>query len=567
MDLRPAMAGLRRFRDKAIRPLGRWLLHTPDVPVLLTGFGVIALAFWTRSDLVGRWPDEVVAAAGEMGASDTLGSVMLDGGYALVMRTLLRVVLCVGPGFLVWAWRRHRRHPETVLPTALGSAYGAIVTLIPTAHHNLPDAMASLSGDEPYIGAFVIGLVLAASAFLLPPLAVWLYHRSTLLDRYVTRGFLTPFALCFSAFLSIWLISDMANNGNDYAAVKMSAPDIALLYLTQMPSIVMLVLPITILLGILYSLGRMSRRNELVSMMMAGKPVSRILLPLFIMGAMATYLSLACNFQFAPTSVGNVKAVLTTLGRGSKQRFAAFDQAFMNRAQNRLWFVGLYPRVFSRKDKMESIAVIQFGPNGGILQTMHANRAFWHREDNTWIFFEAQVTDFDPHGDPLKVTTYPEKYIVQGWPETPWKLVSAGINPEFLGLPQIGAYLRAYHDIPAEKLAPFRTHWHHRLALPFACLAAVLFGAPLGIVYSRRGLVGSVTAAVGLFFGLLFVTNFSVALGQGARIPGWLAAWFPPLFFCGIGIWLLQIRAHNREIASPFTLLAARFRGHRPHKA
>ena len=566
------MTALRRFSDKLLRPAGRWLALTPGVPAVLFGFGFLDLGLLTQLDLARRWPEAIVAAVGEPGSTVTPAAAMLDGGYALAMRVILGALPCLGPAFLVWAWRRHRRNPQSLLPTAFGSGYAAVATLVPTIRHNLPEAMASVSGDEPYVGAFVAGLVLAASAFALPVLAVWLYRRATTLDRYVARSFLTPFLLCFSAFLSIWLISDMANNGSDYAAVDMSGTDIGLLYLTQLPAIVMLVLPITLLLAVLYSLGQMSRRNELVSMMMAGRTVARILLPMFVAGAMATHLSLACNFQFAPTSVGNVKAALTSLGRGSKQRFAAFDQAYMNRAQNRLWFVGLYPRSFSRKEKMESVAVVQFDPQGKIQQTIHANSAFWQRDEGIWVFFDTQVTDFDPHGDPVKVTTYPRrvngvvsedfptKYIARGWSETPWKLVSSGINPEFLGVPQLGAFLRAYRDTPAAHLAPFRTHWHHRLALPFACLAAVLFGAPLGIVYSRRGLVGSVSVAVGLFFALLFVTNFSIALGQGDRVPGLLAAWFPPLLFCGIGLWLLNLRSHNREILSPGATLTAALR-------
>lgn len=561
------MSALRRFRDHVLLPVGRWVTHTRGLPVLLVGFGVIDLALWTYFDVAGPWADELAAAVNEMRPTDTIDSVFREGGYSLAMRGLLRALVCLLPGFLVWAWQRHRRRRHTVLPTLVASGFAALAVLLPTVHGNLPEAMASASGDEPYVGTFLFGLVLAASAFALPPLGVWLYGRATLLDRYVARGFLTPFALCFSAFFSIWLISDMANNGSDYAAAKMSGGDIALLYLTQMPSILVLVLPITMLLALLYALGRMSRRNELVSMMMAGKPVHRILLPLFLIGGMATHLCLACNFQFAPTSVGAVKNMLSGTNRGGKQRYAAFDQAYLNRAQRRLWFVGLYPREFTRRTRMESLAILQFDPEWKLTQTVHANSAYWHREEGIWVFFNARVTDFDGNGDPRVSTGYPAKYIVEGWNETPWKLVSAGLNPEYMGIPQLGAYLKAYQEMSKVKKAPFRTHWHHRLALPFSCLAVVLFGAPLGIVYSRRGLVGSVTAAVGIFFALLFVTNFSVALGQGSRIAPWLAAWIPPLLFCGIGFWLLELRARNREMVSPLARLSGWWRQRRARSA
>ena len=38
------------------------------------------------------------------------------------------------------------------------------------------------------------------------------------------------------------------------------------------------------------------------------------------------------------------------------------------------------------------------------------------------------------------------------------------------------------------------------LALPWVCLLVVFIAAPLGIVYSRRGILGSVATAIALFF-------------------------------------------------------------------
>jgi lipopolysaccharide export LptBFGC system permease protein LptF len=38
-----------------------------------------------------------------------------------------------------------------------------------------------------------------------------------------------------------------------------------------------------------------------------------------------------------------------------------------------------------------------------------------------------------------------------------------------------------------------------------------------------------------------------LALGEGARIPNWAAAWTPNLIFGAIGLVLLYYRATNRE--------------------
>ena len=48
-----------------------------------------------------------------------------------------------------------------------------------------------------------------------------------------------------------------------------------------------------------------------------------------------------------------------------------------------------------------------------------------------------------------------------------------------------------------------------------------------------------------------------LALGEGYRVPAWIAAWTPNILFMAIGLYLLYLRAANREPPS-FRLFTAR---------
>ena len=74
-----------------------------------------------------------------------------------------------------------------------------------------------------------------------------------------------------------------------------------------------------------------------------------------------------------------------------------------------------------------------------------------------------------------------------------------------------------------------------------------LIATPLGIGYSRRGILSSVAAAIILVFSMNFVAHLFLALGEGARIPDWAAAWTPNILFGTLGLILLYYRATNRE--------------------
>lgn len=556
----PPPGSIRTTTRSSLRSILHWLQHGQSVVFMLLSIGLFDLLLWTAFDFNTRWLEDMQQVGTDLDDDGYPDVAMLDAGYALYIRTLLRLGICLAPAFIAWFMRHRQAGSTPVLPISLTSAWLGIIAISIATYHGLPAALASSTGDEPYAAGFAVGIALTGLLFMMPAFATWLYGRASTLDRYVVRTFLTPFLICFSAFVSIWLISDLADNGPDFSAGNMDIGDIATLYAIQLPAVTVLILPITLLLALLYALGSMSRRNELVSMMIAGRSVQRILRPLFWIGGFATFISLVCNFQWAPNAAGTVHAAIDAASAKKKSRFSAYDQTFVNRAMNRIWFVGRYPQTYSRDNKLESILVAQFSPENTLLRTIHADKAYWQRNEAAWVFFNGQITHFDASGEPISISTFPLKHFENGWPETPWRIVSSGLNPEFLGIPQIGAYLRAYKDAPPVKLAPFRTHWQYRLALPFTCMIIVLFGAPLGIVYSRRGLVGSVTAAVILFFISLFLSHFFVALGQSNRLPPILSAWLPPVLLASLGFWLLHLRSHNRELPSPVKWLTARRR-------
>ncbi|HCP91275.1 MAG TPA: hypothetical protein DIT76_04400, partial [Spartobacteria bacterium] len=203
-----------------------------------------------------------------------------------------------------------------------------------------------------------------------------------------------------------------------------------------------------------------------------------------------------------------------------------------------------------------SVQVLQQDEHDNIVTNYLATRAFYHPEIKTWELEQVKVVHYDPAGNIIDAQIYPSLKI-DNWSETPFRLGSANVRAEFLSVPELREYLRFNSDFPATLLAPFRTHFQYRLALPWTCLVVVCIAAPLGIGYSRRGILSSVAAAVILVFSMNFLTHFFLALGEGDRIAPWIAAWTPNLLFAAIGLYLLYLRASNRE-APRFHLLSAR---------
>jgi len=104
-----------------------------------------------------------------------------------------------------------------------------------------------------------------------------------ILDRYVLRNFLEPFLMCFTGFIAIWVIIDLMDNFNEFLEVHASFKTI-LGTMSRKCADDHVSMPVALMLALLFSLSRMSRYNEIISQLTAGRSLIRVLMPLILFG-------------------------------------------------------------------------------------------------------------------------------------------------------------------------------------------------------------------------------------------------------------------------------------------
>jgi len=369
-----------------------------------------------------------------------------------------------------------------------------------------------------------------------------------LLDRYVIRNFLQAYLYCIAGFLSIWLIFDVSDNISTFIDEHFGFALTVKYYATQVPEVFIILLPVSLLLALLFSLGRMSRANEIVSMLTAGVSIPRLLAPLIGMGLLTAAASFALNYSLAPHAEMAKKNFIAT---ARAHQYTIQGQIFRNRTDLRTWFIQSFR---PGHDIFNNVQVLQQDEQDNIVANYLTPRATYRADTKVWELEQVKVVHYDATGNITDEKFFPSLKI-DNWSETPFRLGSANVRAEYLSLPELREYLHFNSDFPTTLLAPFRTHLQYRLALPWTCLVVVCIAAPLGIGYSRRGVLSSVASAVVLVFAMNFLTHLFLALGEGDRISPLVAAWTPNLVFAVIGIYLLYLRATNRE-APRFQLTA-----------
>lgn len=364
-----------------------------------------------------------------------------------------------------------------------------------------------------------------------------------LLDRYVLRHFFQAYLYCIAGFISIWFIFDVSDNISTFLDQRVSRVLILTYYLTQVPQILVILLPVALLLALLFSLGRMSRSNEIVSMLTAGVSLPRLIAPLLFAGFLTTGASTFLNYSLAPHAEYAQKKLLED-PQSRRRQLGLRAQVFRNRTDNRTWFIQQF---YPGQNVFHTVHVVQQDAQDNIVKNYIATSAVYHPESKAWEFKKVKIVSYDEAGNITEINPYTESLMITDWSETPFRLSSANVRAEYLSVPELRDYLQFNNDFPDTLLAPFETHLAHRLALPWSCLVVTLIAAPLAIGYSRRGILSSVAAAILLIFSMNFVMHLFLALGEGARINAWAAAWIPNLMFGLLGLILIYFRATNRE--------------------
>lgn len=442
-----------------------------------------------------------------------------------------------------------RAYPDAekmLKPTWMASIYLAVWAMADSAFDRWEITRVESIGEQFSVVAYVIQLLLMLGMILSPPIVLTYFTRCTIMEKYVLKNFLQPLVFCFLAFCSLWIVMDLMDNMNTFTENHISKGTILLFYAKLIPFIYVSVAPVTVLLATLYSLGRMSRSNEIISMLGAGKSMGQVLRPVFLVGLYASFLGMAANYHWAPLAEGNKKSLLDDVKEKMNKNIMSLGLVYRNQEEHRTWFVGLIPYDM-RNDKMRRIEVRQDDGAGHLQKTWYAKSIVWWPDRKVWTLYQGVEATFN-NGDIVSIKDFEDgRSEHEGWSETPWVLISGSLTPEFLGVPELLSYIKANESYGKTKLAPFRTHFYYRFALPWHCMVVVLIAAPLGVVFSRRGMLGGVASSVFIFFILIFIDSFFLNLGKGGHMAPWLTVWMPHLILGTVGAVLFYFRSQGRD--------------------
>ena len=122
------------------------------------------------------------------------------------------------------------------------------------------------------------------------------------------------------------------------------------------------------------------------------------LVPLIVVGLLATGFCLWLNWERAPHAEGIKKNAMNQIKRGKKAGEAepVMAHLFRDRQNDRTWYVR---RLRPGTNRLDGVHVLQQDSTGRILKKWYASSALYDAEKKEWKLEKGMIVDFTPEGD------------------------------------------------------------------------------------------------------------------------------------------------------------------------
>ena len=373
-----------------------------------------------------------------------------------------------------------------------------------------------------------------------------------LLDRYILREILPPFAIALVVFTFVLIIPFIIELAEELIAKGVPWPVIFQLMFTLVPANLGLAIPMALLLGILVAFGRLSSDREVVVLMACGVSPYRLLRPVLFLALLCA----AADGYVLARAIPDANQAYREITLGivaDRAEGQVRARQFFDDFPNTVLYVreippeGGWQDVFAADMKDAAHPIIYLARQGRMLIDRQARTIEMVLEDGAqhrtkaedpatyeMVRFDQVIVSLDPQS--VFQTTLPRGY-------------------REMRITELNASIRELR----QNNLPFHNpvmEIHKKFSIPIACLVFTLVGVGLGVSNRKDGKLASFVLGIAVIFTYYVIMFSSEALTKGSLMPAWLAMWVPNILLGAAGIALLVSRARGVDQSLRFSLPA-----------
>jgi LPS export ABC transporter permease LptG/LPS export ABC transporter permease LptF len=360
--------------------------------------------------------------------------------------------------------------------------------------------------------------------------------RVRLLDRYVSRRYLSVAMLSFFGLIGLYYIGTLIDKSERLFKGEATAAMLVEYFYYSTPQFIAYVAPMAVLVAVLATIGGLMRTGELVVMRACGVSLYRVGLPLIVLALVWS----GGLFLLDDRVLAHANRRAETLEdqiRGSLNHTT-------NTIANSNWLADRDGRIYyysafdTQARTLYGLSVFDPVADGSRLEShTYAARAVF--DDDGWTASAGWSNEFkDPTTSVRK--TFETRGLDLEAPEN-----FSGMHNQAADLMTYGDLRQHVDNLAASgfSLSDTRVELARRIAFPFVTIVMTVLGIPFGVTTGRRGALYGVGLALVLGAGYWLVDTFFVAVGQAGLLAPWFAAWAANLLFMALAVYaVLTVR-------------------------
>ncbi len=366
----------------------------------------------------------------------------------------------------------------------------------------------------------------------------------SILDRYVIREIVPPLLMALVGLTFVLMMPPIMQNAAALIAHNVRWGVVAHLLYTLMPQALAVTIPMALLYGVLFGLGRLSADREFVAMQACGVSVFRVARPialLAVVACLATGYEMIWALPEANQTFREITFDVIASGAQSDIKPRVFFQNFPNRViyVHDMEPDGGWRGVFLADDTQPDQTVVYVAQKGRLVIDRTKKTVQLALEGVTrHVTFPNKPEEYDV-GESASLalnmdweTIFPRTQIVKGDNE---KTIAE--------LRATAAENRAHGGTDYAQIYTIQ----QKFALPAACFVLALIGVALGATNRKDGKLASFALGAGVVFAYYIVLYSSRAGARAGVLPAALAPWIVNLVLGVAGIALVVWRAGSSD--------------------
>lgn len=442
-----------------------------------------------------------------------------------------------------------------------------------------------------------------------------------ILSRYILREHLGPFVFSLAVLTFLFLMQHLIEILDLVIGKGLQVDVVVELFILNLAWMVALTVPMAVLVAVLMAFGRLSHDGEVTALRASGVSVIRLLFPVLLAGIVVAAGLVYFNDRILPEFNYRAKTLMMDI-RVKRPALALRAGVFVESVPGYTLYLENVDPSSSRVEGITIVQYLNFAPpnpprviraewglmwfdedgetlnldlrNGTITEIRKGeSRVQDFRKFKTFLVIEGtklQRSQSSVRGDrELSIADMRARVAqrdssaarnTQDLATMPAPFIDRVVRGNAVELPDRGRALRTRERVVAahkallsrlesrernrsfflRQASKYRVEIHKKFSIPFACIAFILIGVPLGVMIRRGGAVLSFGIALAFF--LLYWASLILGedLADRRLMAPWISMWLPNILVTAGGI-LLLIRGVHEQRFIQWERLALRIPG------